>query len=108
LSFRKEAKGEDVAARELQYRLLYGSAVELEEAIEAELVIDKSKHRAEGVLKGVVEHYWKNPATTSFLDKEEWLRVQMGERLDQLLQKYKPAEQGGDDQPAAAMESKAE
>jgi hypothetical protein len=96
LADRKELNGDQVMARDLRNRLLFTSAMELDEAINSGRLDAQEGKDAQGVVKDVVEHYWRHPKECSLSSRDPHLDP-LKPKFMAFLQEYKDA---GTGQPA--------
>jgi hypothetical protein len=109
LAAKKIESGDPKEADRIRNLLLFGSALDIKNAIESAAVPEEVLERApsEGVLREVAAYYWRHPETISILDDDP-ARRHLKPRLLSLFEQYKPAEQGSAGQPATRSQSKSE
>ncbi|MBJ7259718.1 MAG: hypothetical protein JHD33_09285 [Chthoniobacterales bacterium] len=105
LASRKEIGGDMVMAHELRNRLLFASAMELDEIIDSGRLNETTARYTRGVVQEVVDHYWKHPEENSFPSQDKSL-AHLKPKFTAFLQKYRRVEQVGGGQPATRPESK--
>ena len=89
---RKELSGDQVAARDLRNRLLFESAMELNELIDSGRLNEEESRDARGVVRDVARHYWAHPNECSLTSREQTFD-HLKTKIIAFLQEYKDAEQ---------------
>ena len=88
LSFRNEKNGEDLAAQDIRYRLLYGAAQDLDSIASGGRLNDEAQKQAFGVVRAVVDYYRENPESISFVERDSILGGSLKISLEELFEGY--------------------
>ena len=94
LASRKELGGDQATARDLRNRLLFASAMELDEIAGSGRLDEKKAREARGVVQEVVDQYWRQPDPNSFFSRDQSL-AHLKPKFTAFLDKYRRAEQVG-------------
>jgi hypothetical protein len=109
LAAKKVEAGDPEEADRLRNLLLFGSALDIKNAIDSGSMPEDELQRtpSEGVITEVAAYYWRHPETIGILDDDP-ARQHLKPRLLSLFEQYKPAEQDGTGQPATRSKSDSE